>query len=94
MFIIKSGQVGVYVAWGKEQKMRVAGLGVGQVFGEHALLNDSPRTATVQAESDVVVYRISRAEFLRIAKNSPALEFFMSQLDTSRQEMTKDALQA
>ena len=94
LFIIKSGQVGVYVAWGKEQKMRVAGLGVGQVFGEHALLNDSPRTATVQAESDVVVYRISRAEFLRIAKNSPALEFFMSQLDTSRQEMTKDALQA
>jgi CRP-like cAMP-binding protein len=38
-------------------------LGAGEVFGEMALLTESPRTATVVAETDLTVWRLSRPRF-------------------------------
>jgi CRP-like cAMP-binding protein/di/tricarboxylate transporter len=42
---------------------RVTTLGPGEVFGEMALLTDSPRTATVVAETDLTVWRLSKPRF-------------------------------
>jgi CRP-like cAMP-binding protein len=38
-------------------------LGPGEVFGEMALLTESPRTATVVAETELTVWRLSRPRF-------------------------------
>ena len=52
---------------------KVASLGPGDFFGELALLAGVPRTATVIAESDMVVEALNRAEFATLLDESPSI---------------------
>jgi hypothetical protein len=58
-YIIESGQVDVLT-----DGISVATLGSGDYFGEIALLRDVPRTATIQALTDVRLQRLDRARFI------------------------------
>src|SRR5579864_6741847 len=58
-YLVARGSVGVYAvdnAGGEERLLKL--LHVGEPFGEMALLNDIPRTATVKAESACEVLRL------------------------------------
>jgi len=57
-FVIESGEAKVTV--GGEERRR---LGAGDYFGEVALLNESARTATITAESDLKCYGLTSWEF-------------------------------
>jgi len=57
-FIIESGEAKVTV--GGQERRR---LGPGDYFGEVALLNESARTATITAESDLKCYGLTSWEF-------------------------------
>jgi CRP-like cAMP-binding protein len=57
-FVIESGEAKVTV--GGEERRR---LGPGDYFGEVALLNESARTATITAESDLKCYGLTSWEF-------------------------------
>lgn len=59
--------------------------GAGDFFGEIALLEDRPRTATVIAKTDVVVDVISRAEFKTLRDAHP-------QIDEQLRTVTKNRL--
>jgi MFS family permease len=58
-YIIAAGRAAVI-----HDGSQVAELGVGEGFGEIALLREVPRTATVRAETELEVMRLGRAEFL------------------------------
>jgi len=51
----------------------LARLGVGDFFGEMALLNDKPRSATVRALTPVDVLALDKEDFRRVVSDTPGL---------------------
>jgi MFS family permease len=66
-YVVESGSLAVDV----DGVRRSTPLGAGDGFGEIALLQDVPRTATITAVSDVVLLRIERDDFLAAVTGSP-----------------------
>jgi len=64
-------------------------LGVGEFFGEIALLTDAPRTATVRALSPVEVAVLGKENFLNMMRLMPATEEEI--LDTVQTRVMRDS---
>ena len=73
LYIIKSGLVEISAAFGQETPHIFSRVGPGEMFGEMAVLEDKPRSASAVARQDTTVYFISRAELLGLVERSPAL---------------------
>jgi CRP-like cAMP-binding protein len=74
MYVIQTGQA--EAIQGKEGKaVRLAVLGEGDIFGEMALFERMPRSATVRAMGDVRVLTIDKKTFLRRVHEDPSLAF-------------------
>jgi CRP/FNR family cyclic AMP-dependent transcriptional regulator len=73
MYVIKEGEVKVYASDenGKEVIFQI--LGAGEYFGEMALVDDAPRSASVVTLTPIKVMIISKADFKHfLASNSEA----------------------
>ncbi|HET7521023.1 MAG TPA: cyclic nucleotide-binding domain-containing protein [Candidatus Limnocylindria bacterium] len=66
MYVIVSGQVAV-----ERNGQRLNTLGPGDLFGEIALLDGGPRTATVTAEQDTRLLVVSHREFHSMMEEFP-----------------------
>lgn len=82
--IVKTGDAGdaFYVILEGTASVRRPGkrnikLKVGDFFGEMALLDASPRTATVEAETNVVTLRLGRAAFQKVLESEPKVAIAM-----------------
>jgi CRP-like cAMP-binding protein len=73
-FVIESGSAKVTVH-GEERTT----LGPGSYFGEVALIDDGPRTATVTAESDVKAHVLVAWDFRPMVKEDPELAWGLLQ---------------
>lgn len=71
-YVIESGVVAILKrASPAVDPIEVNRLGRGSFFGETALMKDIPRTATVAAATDVVLYALDRRPFLEAVTGSP-----------------------
>ena len=66
VFVVASGRVKVVITSSDGKEFILTVLGAGQVFGEMALLESAPRSASVVTLSAVEVLVISRADFQRL----------------------------
>jgi len=71
MYVVLEGTVAISIKGKAVEKV-----GEGGVFGEMALVDKSPRTATAVAESDCSLLTINRTDFLALVKTRP--DFAMS----------------
>ncbi len=71
-YIIYQGNVDIKIHK-NNQDVIVATLGEGEYFGEIALFDNQPRTATVVAHNDCILLRLSQKVFLDLARQRPEI---------------------
>jgi len=73
MHIVSSGTVKVSRRADDGTQVEIAKLGRGEFVGEMSLFDDSPRSATVEADSDVELWCLERDRFLCVLEDYPAV---------------------
>jgi sulfate permease, SulP family len=73
LFIITKGHASAYLNQVNGHDIRLATFAPGSVFGEFAILDAGPRSASVIADDDVTCYVLSEAQFAALSKNAPSL---------------------
>lgn len=79
VYFIVQGMVNVYIGQGESRK-HLWVLSQGDIFGEMALLDSLPRTASVEAETDVELLVLERDVFYNLIGKYPALAVKVIQL--------------
>ncbi|HOO55471.1 MAG TPA: cyclic nucleotide-binding domain-containing protein [bacterium] len=98
LYIIYSGMIRVFKAIDKENNVEksLALLGAGTYLGEMTLMDGTPRSASARAESETVVFKITRQAFIKQLHVFPsaAIRLFISFLNvlSSRLRDTNDEL--
>ena len=69
-YIIESGSAAVFKKMLKDEFEHVATLHAGEGFGEEALINGEPHSATVQGIGETTLWTLSKADFAQIMKSS------------------------
>ncbi len=75
IFLLKAGAVKISMLGPDQQETILAFLYPGDVFGELAIVDDSPRDHIATAHDDVVLCALSREVLVRMAAETPALGY-------------------
>jgi signal transduction histidine kinase len=73
LYVIAQGQVQITCLVGQDQRRVLSRLGPGDFFGEMAVLDSQPRSATATAETDVQLHFIAREDLLALLTRRPGL---------------------
>jgi CRP/FNR family cyclic AMP-dependent transcriptional regulator len=73
LYVLASGRVKVCVSSSGGKELILATLGPEQFFGEMALLDNEPRSASVIAQLPTVAFRIRRDDFDRLLEHHPTI---------------------
>ncbi|MGH7952664.1 MAG: ATP-binding protein [Limisphaerales bacterium] len=79
VFFVKDGAVEISSIAAGSARHIFSRLGPGEIFGEMAVIEHRPRSATAAAVQDTEVYVIPRGEMLSLIERSPALAFNLLQ---------------
>ena len=90
-YLILDGSADVIVEFGGEASV-VARLGDSEVFGEMAMLCETPRTASVKAHGDLRTLCFEREGMLRLLREFPEMAIEMSRSLAQRLERTTTEL--
>jgi CRP-like cAMP-binding protein len=86
-FVVKSGKVGVRL-----RNRTLDTMGEGEVFGEMALIDSEPRSASAVAETDCVVVPVSEKQFLFMTSEAPYFALSLMRVLAQRLRTANTAL--
>jgi CRP-like cAMP-binding protein len=84
LYIVDTGRVRIFLPAPGGEELTVDIAGPGDVFGELAVLDGRPRSASAEALEDVVVFTLERGQFLRHLQATPALAAALVELLSGR----------
>ncbi len=85
MYIVAEGLLYVYIAQAdSDELLKVADFIPGQFMGEMALLTGEARSATVKAETDALVYEITKEDMESLLKRRPEIAEGLSEVMAQR----------
>jgi CRP-like cAMP-binding protein len=85
MYIVAEGLLYVYIAQAESGTLlKVAEISPGQFFGEIPLLTGEPRSATVKAETEALVYEITREDMERLLDKRPEIAEHLTEIIARR----------
>ena len=73
LFIITSGRASAYLSQADGRAIRLVTFATGTIFGELAILDAGPRSASVVADDDIVCYALRDADFAALGDSDPAV---------------------
>lgn len=73
LYVVRNGLVQISALVTQEERRTLSRLGPGEFFGEMAVVDNEPRSATATAEQDAEVYFVPRPVMLRMLETSPKL---------------------
>lgn len=80
-YLVQSGRVRVFSEADSGKKVELSIMGPGQIFGEMALIFDSPRTASVEAVEDCNLITITRMTLQdKLARSDPTIQAIVKML--------------
>ena len=83
MYVLQAGRVSVVKGW-QGRDFVVVGLGAGDCFGEMALMDLCPRSASVRADEDCRAIELGAADFHRLFETD-AEQFALIQMNLGRE---------
>ncbi len=72
-YVIETGRVNIAAAVAGGDLRQLASIGPGDFFGEMAVLDDAPRSATAIAETDTAAFFLGRDQLLALLEQRPRL---------------------
>lgn len=94
MFVLVSGEAGVYKNYGKENAVAISTLAPGELFGELTLFCAMPQSATVLAIQDAVALAVSKQAYTDLSKGAPELGYQITQALCERLDAANKAVLA
>ncbi len=70
-YIIEKGQVQIYVTSPQKKKIELMTIGEGESFGEFALLDKQPRSASAMAVTEGMLIKVSQAGYNQLLGELP-----------------------
>jgi len=72
-YVVESGEVRISALVGQNDSRTLATIGAGDFFGEMAVVDDAPRSATATAETPVRAFFLGRDKLLQLLEHRPQL---------------------
>lgn len=84
LYVVKSGSVQITAVIAGAERQGLARVLPGDVFGEFAIIDNQPRSATATAEVDTRLYVVPRGSLIEMLTRSPQFSFSMMREITQR----------
>ena len=93
-YLIARGRLTVWIATAEGGQKKIRTMDDGDHFGEIALMEDTPRTATIRTSTDCVFLTLARDPFLKLLKREPKLQEAFQKVVAARLKKSENMMKS